>query len=1577
MKSHSALLIAALIVAGLWGTDSLVTAQSDCVSQGAVSPGEPALAADCEVLLDVRRVLLGTATLGRAADIPTDDWDEFKYTPEEAAFAADPSFDDWDEFKYTLEEAAPRSIAEDPPFEAKHYYVRPPSLNWAADVPIEDWEGIAVDGAPRRVVGISLDYERLPGTIPKELGDLSSLKWLHLDRNELSGPVPSELGSLSNLTSLRLDSNRLRGAIPAELGSLSNLEKLYLDRNRLTGEIPRSFTNLTNLTDFRFSANEGLCAPTDESFRAWLRAIESVAGSACDFAADRAVLVKFFDSTDGQNWQRNYGWLSDQPMGEWYGVFTDTEGRVTKLYLGENGLSGQLPLELGDLSNLYWLILAENQLSGPLPSELGGLYNLEGLFLGQNLLSGPVPSELGNLSKLRSLHLGGNQLGGHIPSDLGGLPRLSDLGLGDNQLSGEIPPELGDLSQLERLLLGDNQLSGEIPSELGGLPRLNSLDLGDNQLSGEIPSELGDLSRLTSLHLSENLLTGEFPESFTGMPLRSLDFHSNPTLCAPIDDEFQSWLEGIDTVRGSSCAPVDSRGDKAVLALLYNATDGENWDDNSNWLSDLPIREWYGVTSDADGRVTGLYLSDNQLSGSIPPEMGDLSQLQWLYLQQNKLTGQVPRSFFNLANLTNFYFSDNAGLCAPVDDEFQTWLQGLRGADGGACNPVADLNALTRLYNATDGVNWYDNSNWLSDRPMGEWHGVETDDEGHVTVLNLEWNRLLGTIPPELGSLSNLEELNLGNNHFTGTIPLELSGLHNLEELDLGGNWLTGTIPPELSRLANLTSLSLADNELTGSIPPELSGLSDLEELDLWKNQLTGSIPRELGSLTSLTSLWLTDNLLTGSIPIVLGDLSNLENLGLSDNQLTGETPPVLGDLSNLDYLGLGDNQLTGAIPTELGSLTNLTWLRLWNNQLTGSIPRSFTGLTNLTRLEFWNNAGLCAPSDEVFQAWLQGIDIVFGEACDFAPDRDVLVRLYNAMDGDNWEDSSNWLTDQPMGDWHGVHTDNSGRVRWLNLSDNQLTGEIPPELRKLSNLVWLNLSGNQLTGEIPTQLSDLANLEDLDLSDNQLTGEIPTQLSDLANLEDLDLSDNQLIGEIPSELGNLSDLTWLSLQENQLTGEIPPRLGNLSNLDWLALSDNQLNGQIPSELGNLSTLGYLYLYNNQLSGSVPSELGGLTNLWVLRIDRNQLTGEIPANFTGLTNLALLSFYNNPGLCASVDESFQKWLQGIDTVLGSSCAPVDSQADRAVLVKLYDATDGANWKDSSNWLSDRPVREWHGVTNDADGRVTGLYLRENGLSGPIPPELGDLSNLRRLSLHENQLTGSIPPELGSLTNLISLNLSDNQLTGSIPPELGNLSNLELLSLSDNQLTGSIPPELGNLSNLTGLYLSDNQLTGCIPAPLERLFFFNELRRLGLPICGVPVGAMSIDSASYRVRIGSPVPVTATFSEPVYGFTESDIDVTNGSAGNFTGSDGESVFTFDVIPSAVGVVTVDIGARVAESYEGNGNTAAELLTLGIPYDDDHDGAISRPEVITAITDYLFGGLISRDEMIQVINLFLFG
>ena len=159
--------------------------------------------------------------------------------------------------------------------------------------------------------------------------------------------------------------------------------------------------------------------------------------------------------------------------------------------------------------------------------------------------------------------------------------------------------------------------------------------------------------------------------------------------------------------------------------------------------------------------------------------------------------------------------------------------------------------------------------------------------------------------------------------------------------------------------------------------------------------------------------------------------------------------------------------------------------------------------------------------------------------------------------------------------------------------------------------------------------------------------------------------------------------------------------------------------------------------------------------------------------------------------------------------------------ERATLVVLYGATDGPNWINAENWLTDAPLGEWYGVDTDASGRVVGLDLSGrrdrseterpvviHGLSGSIPPELGNLASLMTLDLRYNLLSGPIPPELGNLASLTTLSLRRNPLTGPIPPELGNLTGLERLDLFSSDLSGPIPPELGNLASLSLLWLSD-------------------------------------------------------------------------------------------------------------------------------------------------------------------------
>jgi len=363
---------------------------------------------------------------------------------------------------------------------------------------------------------------------------------------------------------------------------------------------------------------------------------------------DRAALIALYEATDGQNWRGNTNWLTDKPLGEWYGVDTDADDRVVRLNLAGTrddgfGLTGPIPPELGDLSNLGTLSLEYNSLTGAIPPELGNLSNLDTLALYSNSLTGTIPRELGNLSNLRRLSLSGNSLTGTIPRELGDLSNLRRLSLGGNSLTGAIPPELGDLSNLRFLGLNLNSLVGAIPAELGDLSNLERLSLIRNSLVGAIPAELGDLSNLKDLWLENNSLVGAIP--------------------AELGD-----LSNLETLY---------LGDNS----LSGAIPAELGD-----LSNLEI----------------LWLDNNSLAGAIPAELGDLSNLKDLRLHANSLSGAIPLDFVNLS-LTIFYWYGNPGLCSPATRSFQDWLRSIRIHSGGKACGDGDFKTLRGLRVLSDG----------------------------------------------------------------------------------------------------------------------------------------------------------------------------------------------------------------------------------------------------------------------------------------------------------------------------------------------------------------------------------------------------------------------------------------------------------------------------------------------------------------------------------------------------------------------------------------------------------------------------------------------------------------------------------------------------------------------------------------------------------------------------------------------------------------------------------------------------------------------------------------------------------
>ena len=764
-------------------------------------------------------------------------------------------------------------------------------------------------------------------------------------------------------------------------------------------------------------------------------------------------------------------------------------------------------------------------------------------------------------------------------------------------LTGPIPTELGSLANLTWLGLSRNALSGPIPPELGSLADLTGLSLWGNQLSGPIPPELGNLANLTWLNLEFNELTGPIPPE---------------------------------------------------LGNLAN--------------------------------LTSLRLGRNGLSGPIPTELGNLANLTSLRLDGNSLSGPIPTELSSLAGLTRLILGSNR-LTGPIPPELGN---------------LANLWSLVLENNELSGPIPPDRANLILESP-------ELGNLANLTSLRLGRNGLSGPIPPELGDLASLTWLWLDHNRLSGPIPPELGNLANLTSLSLRWTTLTGPIPPELGNLANLKWLYLWNSDLTGPIPSELGNLTSLETLEISENNFTGPIPPELGNLTSLAQLYPGGNNLTGPIPESLLALDGLERFHFGENAglcAPGTTDfvtwlkhigdvigpycnesdaavlellhnasggpnwtnsggwletPVLGDwhgvtadsLGRVAALDLTRNGLRGQLPSNLGDLARMTVLRIGGNDLTGRLPLAMARLP-LQDLRYAETQ-LCAPAEEAFQTWLNAIASHEGTGAVCAPpsDRDVLEALYHATGGTNWNRNRNWLGSALLAEWHGVHIDDQGRVVGLDLSNNNLSGTIPPELGNLTSLNSLALGRNNLTGPIPPELGNLANLANLQLQSNDLSGPIPPELGDLASLTWLWLQGNSLSGAIPPELGNLATLENLQLQSNDLSGPIPPELGDLASLTWLWLQGNSLSGAIPPELGNLATLENLQLQSNDLSGPVPPSFGGMSSLRSLGFTRNpRLTGRLPSGLTALGQLDTLQA-GGTDLCAPSDPAFQVWLEGI------------------------------------------------------------------------------------------------------------------------------------------------------------------------------------------------------------------------------------------------------------------------------------------------------------------------------------------
>ena len=572
---------------------------------------------------------------------------------------------------------------------------------------------------------------------------MANLAGLHLAGNDLTGPIPGVLGRLVNLEALDLGGNHLTGPIPGALGSLVNLERLSLGPNELSGPVPAGLGNLVHL----------------------------------------------------QN-----------------------------LNLFSNALTGPIPGTLSSLVNLEWLSLRRNALTGPIPGALGRLVNLNSLSLGENALTGPIPDELGSLVNLHSLLLDENDLTGSIPSSLGSLANLTWLDLSSNALTGAIPGALGSLGNLNGLILSWNPLTGMLPDSLTRLSRLSRLyvhrtaacapaDPLFQEWLGTIEFRGATCNRAPQLvdTIPAQTLTESGPASVVSVDAYFSDPDGDPLTYATTSSSTGTvstlvsggtvWL--VPGVAGTATVAVTARdagglsatqtlavtvdasggpqSEREVLEALYHATGGPGWTTNTNWKTSAPLGEWYGVTTDAAGRVTRLELGDNGLVGVIPPALGSLESLERLDLSSNELFGAIPSALGSPVNLSSLDLSENA----------------LTGAIPGTLGSLANLRRL-----------------------------------------DLSENALTGAIPSALGGLANLRRLDLSENALTGPIPASLGNLARLRYLGLGTTGLTGPIPNELGDLENLEWLVLFQAwGVSGPLPPGWRRLPGLSTLDVFMTQ--------------------------------------------------------------------------------------------------------------------------------------------------------------------------------------------------------------------------------------------------------------------------------------------------------------------------------------------------------------------------------------------------------------------------------------------------------------------------------------------------------------------------------------------------------------------------------------------------------------------------------------------------------------------------------------------------------------------------------------------------------------------